>query len=92
MSYPFSATVIEAENNVVRELMEKADDAIESAIDASQEAIGTGGNLSGHDAFVLSGQILKLKQIKVDVDQVLSNIRPEKPAPTLDAEGEVMRF
>ena len=92
MSYPFSAAVLKAENDVVMELMEKTDDAIDSAIDSLQEACETGGNLSGHDAFVLSGQILKLKQIKVDVDQVLSNIRPEKPAPTLDAEGEVMRF
>ena len=77
MSYPFSADVLKAENDYVMELMEKTDDAIDSAIDALQEACGTGGNLSGHDAFVLSGQILKLKQIKVDVDQVLSNIRPE---------------
>lgn len=92
MSYPFSAAVLKAENDVVMELMEKTDDAIDSAIDALQEACGTGGNMSAHDAFVLSGQILKLKQIKVDVDKVLSNIRPEKPAPTLDAEGEVMRF
>ena len=89
MSYPFSAAVLKAENDVVMELMEKTNDAIDSAIDALQEAMGTGGNMSGHDAFVLSGQILKLKQIKVDVDKVLSNIRPEKRSPTLDEEGEV---
>lgn len=92
MSYPFSAAVLKAENDVVMKLMEKTDDAIDSAIDALQEACGTGGNMSGHDAFVLSGQILKLKQIKVDVDKVLSNIRPEKRSPTLDEEGEVMTF
>lgn len=89
MSYPFSAAVLKAENDVVMELMEKTDDAIDSAIDALQEACGTGGNMSGHDAFVLSGQILKLKQIKVDVDKVLSNIRPIRRVPTLDEEGEV---
>ena len=92
MSYPFSAAVLKAENDVVMKLMEKTDDAIDSAIDALQEACGTGGNMSGHDAFVLSGQILKLKQIKMDVDKVLSNIRPEKRSPTLDEEGEVMTF
>ena len=92
MSYPFSAAVLKAENDVVMELMEKTDDAIDSAIDALQEACGTGGNMSAHDSFVLSGQILKLKQIKVDVDKVLSNIRPEKRSPTLDEEGEVMTF
>ena len=92
MSYPFSAAIIEAENDVVRELIEKADDAIDSAVDAIQEACGTGGDLCGHDAFVLTGQILKLKQIRVEVDKVLSGLKPEKRSPTLDEEGEVMTF
>ena len=89
MSYPFSKAVVDAENNFVRDLIESVDDKIEAAIDAISEACGTGGNLSGHDCFILSGQILKLKSIKATVESVLNNIQPEKPTPSLDEDGEV---
>ena len=92
MSFDWSPEIIEEENQYVRDLIEKADDAIDSAVDVIQEACGLGGNMSGHDAFVLTGQILKLKQIRVEVDKVLSGLKPEKRSPTLDEEGEVMTF
>ena len=89
MSYPWSEKVIDDENNLVRELISKAIQRTESSISDLQEAMGTGGRLSGNDAFRISGQVLHMKNTVAILKDILESTKPEKPAPTLDEEGEL---
>ena len=89
MSYPWSEKVIDDENNLVRELISKAIQRTESSISDLQEAMGTGGRLSGNDAFRISGQVLHMKNTVAILKDILESIKPEEPAPSLDEEGEL---
>ena len=89
MSYPWSDKVIDDENDLVRELISKAIQRTESSISDLQEAMGTGGRLSGNDAFRISGQVLHMKNTVAILKDILESIKPEEPAPSLDEEGEL---
>ena len=89
MSYPWSKKVIDDENDLVRELIGKAIQRTESSISDLQEAIGTGGRLSGNDAFRISGQVLHMKNTVAILKDILESTQPERPAPSLDEEGEL---
>lgn len=89
MSYPWSEKVIDDENDLVRELISKAIQRTESSISDLQEAMGTGGRLSGNDAFRISGQVLHMKNTVAILKDILESIKPEEPAPSLDEEGEL---
>ena len=89
MSYPWSDKVIDDENDLVRELISKAIQRTESSISDLQEAMGTGGRLSGNDAFRISGQVLHMKNTVAILKDVLESIKPEEPVPSLDEEGEL---
>ena len=89
MSYPWSDKVIDDENDLVRELISKAIQRTESSISDLQEAMGTGGRLSGNDAFRISGQVLHMKNVVAILKDILESIKPEEPAPSLDEEGEL---
>ena len=89
MSYPWSEKVIDEENDLVRELISKAIQRTESSISDLQEAMGTGGRLSGNDAFRISGQVLHMKNTVAILKDILESIKPEEPVPSLDEEGEL---
>ena len=89
MSYPWSEKVIDDENDLVRELISKAIQRTESSISDLQEAMGTGGRLSGNDAFRISGQVLHMKNTVAILKDILESIKPEEPVPSLDEEGEL---
>ena len=89
MSYPWSEKVIDDENDLVRELIGKAIHRTESSISDLQEAMGTGGRLSGNDAFRISGQVLHMKNTVAILKDILESIKPEEPVPSLDEEGEL---
>lgn len=89
MSYPWSDKVIDDENDLVRELISKAIQRTESSISDLQEAMGTGGRLSGNDAFRISGQVLHMKNTVAILKDILESIKPEEPVPSLDEEGEL---
>lgn len=89
MSYPWSDKVIDDENDLVRELIGKAIQRTESSISDLQEAMGTGGRLSGNDAFRISGQVLHMKNTVAILKDILESTQPERPAPSLDEEGEL---
>ena len=89
MSYPWSKKVIDDENDLVRELIGKAIQRTESSISDLQEAMGTGGRLSGNDAFRISGQVLHMKNTVAILKDILESIKPEEPVPSLDDEGEL---
>ena len=89
MSYPWSDKVIDDENDLVRELISKAIQRTESSISDLQEAMWTGGRLSGNDAFRISGQVLHMKNTVAILKDILESIKPEEPVPSLDEEGEL---
>ena len=89
MSYPWSDKVIDDENDLVRELISKAIQRTESSISDLQEAMGTGGRLSGNDAFRISGQVLHMRNTVAILKDILESIKPEEPVPSLDEEGEL---
>ena len=89
MSYPWSDKVIDDENDLVRELISKAIQRTESSISDLQEAMGTGGRLSGNDAFRISGQVLHMKNTVAILKDILESTKPEEPVPSLDEEGEL---
>ena len=89
MSYPWSKNVIDDENDLVRELIGKAIQRTENSISDLQEAMGTGGRLSGNDAFRISGQVLHMKNTVAILKDILESIKPEEPVPSLDEEGEL---
>ena len=89
MSYPWSQEILDEENQYVRDLISKAISRMEGAVDNIQEACQVGGRLSANDAFRLSGQILHIKNVLAVTREIYDSIQPEKPAPTLDEEGEV---
>jgi hypothetical protein len=89
MSYPWSEKVIDEENDLVRELISKAIQRTESSISDLQEAMGTGGRLSGNDAFRISGQVLHMKNTVAILKDILESTKPEEPVLSLDEEGEL---
>ena len=89
MSYPWSDKVIDDENDLVRELISKAIQRTENSISDLQEAMGTGGRLSGNDAFRISGQMLHMKNTVAILKDILESTKPEEPVPSLDEEGEL---
>ena len=89
MSYPWSQEILDEENQYVSDLISKAISRMEGAVDNIQEACQQGGRLTANDAFRLSGQILHIKNALAVTREIYESIQPEKPAPTLDEEGEV---
>ena len=89
MSFDWSPEIIEEENRYVRELISKAMQRMDCAVDNLQEACQLGGPLSANDAFRLSGQMLHLKNALAVTRDIYDSIQPEPPAPTLDEEGEL---
>ncbi len=89
MSYPWSQEILDEENQYVSDLISKAISRMEGAVDNIQEACQQGGRLTANDAFRLSGQILHIKNALAVTREIYDSIQPEKPAPTLDEEGEV---
>ena len=89
MSYPWSQKILDDENQYVSDLISKAISRMEGAVDNIQEACQQGGRLTANDAFRLSGQMLHIKNALAVTREIYDSIQPEKPAPTLDEEGEV---
>lgn len=89
MSYPWSQKILDEENQYVSDLISKAISRMEGAVDNIQEACQQGGRLTANDAFRLSGQILHLKNAIAITREIYDSLQPEKPAPTLDEEGEL---
>lgn len=89
MSYPWSQEILDEENQYVSDLISKAISRMEGAVDNIQEACQQGGRLSANDAFRLSGQMLHIKNALAVTREIYDSLQPEKPAPTLDEEGEV---
>ncbi len=89
MSYPWSQEILDEENQYVSDLISKAISRMEGAVDNIQEACQQGGRLTANDAFRLSGQILHIKNALAVTREIYDSIQPEKPAPTLDEEGEL---
>jgi len=92
MSFEFSKEVKDGENSYVIELLSKAMQRMECAVENIQEACQIGGRLSANDAFRLSGQMLHIKNALAVTRDIYDSIQPEPPAPTLDEDGEVMKF
>ena len=89
MSYPWSQEILDEENQYVSDLISKAISRMEGAVDNIQEACQQGGRLTANDAFRLSGQILHIKNALAVTREIYDSIQPERPAPTLDEEGEL---
>lgn len=89
MSYPWSQEILDEENQYVSDLISKAISRMEGAVENIQEACQQGGRLTANDAFRLSGQILHIKNALAVTREIYDSIQPEKPAPTLDEEGEL---